>query len=91
VVVGGIAEEIAEAMINQRDHAALKRYPDGRVRVQISTIIPNDGFKQTISGRRKRFRKALEERLAQHGWESVSMNTYKRKAAQDTALPDRGA
>jgi hypothetical protein len=85
VVVAGLAEQIAEAILSGREHEALKRYPDGRVRVLISTVIPDDGFKQTISGRRKRFRKTLETKLAEHGWESVSMNSYKRKVAEDVA------
>jgi hypothetical protein len=74
----GIAREMAEAILHERERPGLKRYADGRVRIEIGLVIPDVGFKQTVSGRRKRFRKALESQLASHGWKPVSFNCYRR-------------
>ena len=81
VYTGPIAQEIADAILNQRESPSLKRYPDGRVKVIISDVIPADGFNQTIFGRRKRFRAKLESLLAVGGWTSVGINTYKQRGA----------
>lgn len=40
-----------------------------RVRVLIGELIPNDGYKQTIQDRRKRFTSELINLLSQEGWE----------------------
>lgn len=76
------AEEIAHAILNKQEHGSLKWYGDGRVRVLIATIIPDDGYKQTVSGRRRRFRKALEILIEADGWKAVVANTYQRSSAQ---------
>ena len=79
VRVGGLADEIADAIINNRESPSLKRYPDGRVKVLIGTIIPDIGFQQTIGGRRRRFRASLESQIAAHGWAVAAPNIYKLK------------
>ncbi len=81
VNVKGPAAEIAEAILENAACDKLKRYPDGRVKVVIGAVIPHDGFKQTISGRRKRFRAALEGLIKEQGWVEVGFNTYERKQA----------
>lgn len=79
VNVKGPAAEIAEAILNNQASDFLKRYPDGRVKVQISSVFPHgDDFKQTVSGRRKRFRAALEALIAEQGWKEVGTNTYQK-------------
>ena len=51
----------------------IKELPDGRVRVLVGKLVPADNVvKQTLAGRRKRFRKALEARLSEIGWVPVS-------------------
>lgn len=87
VNVKGPAVLIAQAILNNTECAELKRYPDGRVKVLISAVVPADGFKQTISGRRKRFRAALEALIKEHGWVAVGTNTYGRKQAGDRLDP----
>lgn len=77
--VSDYVRELAEAILHNRESSSLKRYPDGRVKVLIGTIIPDDGFKQTIAGRRKRFRIALEKQISVHGWLPVGINTYVHK------------
>jgi hypothetical protein len=80
VNVKGPATEIAEAILKNQECAGLKRYPDGRVKVLISAIIPHGlDFKQTVAGRRKRFRAALAALIQPHGWAEVSTNTYQRQ------------
>jgi hypothetical protein len=70
------AEKIAQAILNHQESPSLKWHKDGRVRVLIATVVPDDGYQQTISSRRKRFRKALEELIAPSGWACVGTNTY---------------
>jgi hypothetical protein len=78
--VHGIAMDLVDTIIHTRQSSSLKWYPDGRVKVLIGTIIPDKGFRQTIAGRRKRFRVALEEQLAKHDWTPVATNTYQLKS-----------
>ena len=42
--VKALAREMADAILNGKAAKALKRMPDGRVRILISTIIPPDGL-----------------------------------------------
>lgn len=79
VNVKGPAAEIAEAILKNLESPMLKRFPDGRVKVLISSVFPHGSdFKQTVSGRRKRFRAALEALIKEHGWREVGTNTYAR-------------
>lgn len=72
---------IAEAILKSQESASLKRYPDGRVKVLISALFPHGtDFKQTVAGRRKRFRAALEALIQPHGWSEVSTNTYQQRS-----------
>jgi len=72
---------IAEAILNNHEHEMLKRYPDGRVKVLISSLFPQGlDFKQTVSGRRKRFRAALAPLIKELGWAEVGINTYQRRS-----------
>ncbi len=74
-----LAKKIADDIVNHQESESLKRYPDGRVKVLIGTVIPDDGYKQTIIGRRKRFHNSLESLLSERGWIPVATNTYKLK------------
>jgi len=50
------------------------------VRVLIGKILPQGGVaKQTLAGRRKRFRAALDEQLGRRGWEAAAHGTYRRE------------
>jgi len=55
----------------------LKWFSDGYVIVSIGKVIPEGGPKQTVAGRRKRFRQALDAILKATGWEKVRANTYR--------------
>ena len=62
--------------------------PDGHVVVSIGKIIPVGGPKQTVAGRRKRFRTALDAILKANGWERARANTYR---PPNSTCPRRGA
>jgi hypothetical protein len=67
-LVEEIACLVAERAIDER----LSWSDEGHaVRVAIGKVIPADGFQQTIAGRRKRFRAALDSRMAEMGWETA--------------------
>jgi hypothetical protein len=70
------AKHIADAIFNNLESPSLERYPDGRVKVLIGTIIPAHGYQQTVTGRRRRFREFLGKLLAERGWFPVANNTY---------------
>ena len=68
-----IVEEIAHAISQSVEDDRLSWSDDRHlVRVAISKVIPDDGFRQTIAGRRKRFRTALDSRLAEMGWQTTT-------------------
>jgi len=53
-------------------NGALIRDGDDLLRIKQSILIPDDGPKQTITGRRRRFRHALEDAMRAIGWELVA-------------------
>ncbi len=58
-----------------------------RVKVLIGKIIPDEGSRETVRNRRKRFRRYLEHLLKETGWQKVvgtAAHTYRRKK---TSLP----
>lgn len=67
--VEALAEEIAALIVSRKEDDRLRWYEDGQVRVLIGKVLPEaSAVKQTLAGRRKRFRAALAERLAAEGW-----------------------
>ncbi|MHC4213974.1 MAG: hypothetical protein ACYSWP_11430 [Planctomycetota bacterium] len=73
-----MAYEIAQLILNGENDDRLKWYDDGHVRVNIGKILPDDFLtvKQTLAGRRKRFRSALTELLFAQGWKELRPNNY---------------
>ena len=70
-----IAEELAQLMRCHRDDERLKWSEDGSVRVLIDLVIPARGVpRQTVTGRRKRFRRELSELVQQAGGEILRPN-----------------
>jgi hypothetical protein len=63
-----VATQAWEVIEGGQDHAWVKkRYPDGRVELAIGQVVPADVPKQTLAGRRKRFRDAMGTE-APPGW-----------------------
>jgi hypothetical protein len=77
-----LVAEIAGIICGGGDDSRVKWIGVSRneVRVQIAAIIPDEGPAQTVAGRRKRFRKRLEETLAEHRWQSPRPNVFVRKS-----------
>lgn len=73
-----IADDLAQEIIRGAKNPNLHWKTPCLVRVRIGEVIPANGLAQeTVAGRRRRFRAALEARLQQHGWKVASgQNTY---------------
>jgi hypothetical protein len=72
-----LAEEVAKLILLRREDNRLKWYEDGRVRVLVGKVLPDDSaVTQTLAGRRKRFRETMARRLAVEGWREVGVNVY---------------
>jgi hypothetical protein len=83
IYVGPIVEEIATMIINHQEDGRLRWDGDDRVWVVTGRIFPrNSAFKRTLDYRRRRFRAALKERLAQEGWVESGRNIYNQKKGQ---------
>jgi hypothetical protein len=67
-----IAKEIAHLFIEGKDDVRLKWKDSETVQVRVGAIIPDEGPKQTVASRRKRFWAALEAQLQPHGWVKAS-------------------
>lgn len=68
-----LATDVVTALVQRSDHPALSwSTVRTSARLRVRELIPNDGYKQTIEGRRKRFRRELAICLANTGW-SIEM------------------
>lgn len=75
--VAVLVEEIANLILKRQEDERLKWYDDRRVRVFTSKVLlVRSAARQTVAGRRKRFRAALRERLVRDGWQEVRGNVY---------------
>ncbi|MCP4603802.1 MAG: hypothetical protein GY847_25340 [Proteobacteria bacterium] len=73
-----LATDIA-SLVTTKDRRTeyLKWFDDGTVRVIVGKILPEgSAVKQTLIGRRKRFRKELREVLKESGWEEFKLHRY---------------
>ena len=72
-----IAQDAANLILRREQYERLQWRDDGTVQVRMGELIPGDGIpKQTLQGRRKRFRSALEKLLGEKGWTKVGANVY---------------
>ena len=62
-----VADELSNLVICGSQDERLQWSATGRVRILTGKILPG-WSKQTLEGQRKRFLRAMEERLAPHGW-----------------------
>jgi len=77
--VKAIAQEVAKLILDNQHDDRLKWSSNDKVTVLIGKIIPADSApSQTVSGRRKRFRKVVDELLTTSGWKIVRANVYTR-------------
>lgn len=79
VKVEPIARELADTINARRSDPRLKWKNETEVRVVMRAIFPSDqGFRQTVTGRRKRLHAALEPLLAGLGWRELRRDLYIR-------------
>lgn len=68
-----LVEEVVRLIVTKQKDQRLQWHDDGSVKVLVGKIIPADSAaKQTLAGRRKRFREKLTERLKAEGWVVIS-------------------
>ena len=72
-----MAREIVDLIVNYKEDERLKWSKDGSVRILIGKIIPEASVgKQTLQGRRRRFRNEVDEHLGSCGWQKIRENVY---------------
>jgi hypothetical protein len=73
-----LAKEVAGRIVARQDDHRLKWKEDGSVKVLVDKVLPaGSAVKQTLMGRRERFREALKERLADEGWQECGVNVFR--------------
>ena len=73
--VDAVAVEIAALIVDRQQDDRLRWDGDGLVRVLIGKVIPSgSAVKQTLEGRRRRLRAALQVILAAKGWKNSGVN-----------------
>lgn len=87
--VNAIADDVCKAVLGGpgvesplASQGVLFWTADSEIVLKHAKLIPNDGFQQTIAGRRKRFRTDLESKMDALGWELIATGrslTFKRK------------
>lgn len=74
-----IAREVAESILVGRADERLKWQGEETVRVLMTKIFPHgSGYMQTVTGRRKRLRAALQTLLADAGWRETRQDVYSK-------------
>ncbi len=72
-----LAKDVARLIVSRAADPRLKWCDDGSVRVLIGKMIPaGSAVRQTLEGRRRRFRDALTGLLEDKGWRVVRPNVY---------------
>jgi hypothetical protein len=72
-----LVQEIVQAISANTEDPRLKWAKDGTVCVRIGSVISGN-FKQTVQGRRRRFRQLLDPALEAIGWTKVRVNCYRK-------------
>lgn len=74
-----LAESVLDIILNKIDDERVTwKNEKHEVRVNIGIVIPDDSYQQTVSDRRRRFRKLLDPKLLENGWESYRPHHYKK-------------
>jgi hypothetical protein len=75
--VGPLADELAKLISSRAPDPRLRWAQHGTVTVRMGSVLPSgSAVKETLSGRRKRLRSRLEQRLAEKGWRMVRANVF---------------
>lgn len=83
-----LVDEVFAAIETGSDHRALVRKGPNEVKVLVSELVPGAGLaKQTLQGRRARFRAALDDALNPCGWRASPRSyTYKRPMSRPAGI-----
>lgn len=74
-----VAQGLAQLILAGKEDAGVKWNGPNEVRVQVGKILPEgSAVKETLAGRRKRFREELQKALAGTGWEEVTAHRWKK-------------
>ena len=77
-----LAQEVVQLILEDKSDERLKWNDNGSVRVHIGKILPEDSaLPQTLAGRRKRFRNAVESLLSEKCWTCINSNVYQPPAS----------
>lgn len=77
---GMLADEIVSLILDGKQDPRIAWKSDGSVKVDVGKIIPAESLaRQTLAGRRKRFKTALEERLTEAGWDKQGRYLFRRR------------
>ncbi|MFL6546850.1 MAG: hypothetical protein ACJ8LM_16930 [Candidatus Udaeobacter sp.] len=75
----GQVAEVLDAILNGSQDARFQWKAPNDVKILSGTVFPKgSAYKQTLEGRRKRFRTALAKCLVENGWEQVAPNQYRK-------------
>ena len=86
VNVAPIAEEIVRLIRDRQQDERLQWNDDGSVRIQIAKVLLRGSLvKQTLDGRRKRFRAKVDELLSTANWKSVRLDVYTPASRNDSS------
>jgi len=78
ISIKAIADEIADAVIGGEDDQRFHRRGN-ELDINTSTIFPKkSGFNRTVESRRQRVCEHIAKRLAEHGWEKVGWNRFRK-------------
>jgi len=77
-----LAQEVVKLILEGKKDERLTWYENGSVRVHIGKILTeSSAMRQTLAGRRKRFRNAVESLLGENCWTCIRPNVYQPPAS----------
>jgi hypothetical protein len=79
-----IARELADSIMAARADRRLKWQGGETVRVLMAEIVPShSGYKQTVTGRRKRLRAVIQQLLIEKGWREIRRDVYSKTGLEE--------
>lgn len=73
-----LVQRVAQAVVAGTPDPLVRPLADGRLRVEVGLVVPANGPKPTVEGRRRRFRNRLLDSLGTHGWTACPWPTLDR-------------
>jgi hypothetical protein len=74
-----LANEMADLVESRKADGRVEWLDDREAHVIVAQLFPKrSGCKETVSGRRRRFREILEQVMSARGWEARGANWFRR-------------